>query len=120
MKWRSMNEKPKIEGYYFVLIKTPMNGDRKYSTKYFDSSTWERGSYFEIIAWLDPEVPEEFLAEPKPEKKPCPFCGGTDWNIATNCQGFYSFRCPRAECAAYGPLRATYSEAEAAIFERVK
>lgn len=115
MKWRSVDEKPKLRGYYFIIDESNELANCHY---FVLGGNWPTA--FKVKAWLDPEVPEHFLKPKAPEKKPCPFCDGLDWSIKQTAQGFFSFRCPRAECASYGPLRATEAEAEAAIFERVR
>lgn len=118
MKWRSVEELPKISGSYIVVYLGDNEEER--FTGYVSFSTfygWNR----KTIAWLDPEVPEHFLKPKEPEKKPCPWCKTYNWKIVkfgvTN--QFY-YVCEQKGCKAAGPERDTYAEAEAAIFERVK
>ena len=108
MKWRSVEEKPKIIGRYFALIEADnLNGN------------WEE-HIGTVVAWLDPEVPEPFLRQPEPVKC-CPWCGMNNWRIERfGTGGMYYYLCEQKGCTVSGPERETYSEAEAAIFERVR
>lgn len=115
MKWRSVEELPKISGSYIVVYLGD-NGEDRF-TGYVSFSTFY-GWNMKTIAWLDPEVPDEFLKPKEEEKKPCPWCGEKDWYIHSYNER-YHFTCPTYECGL-GPIRPTAAEAEAAIFERGK
>ena len=116
MKWRSVDEKPKLRGYYFIIDESNELANCHY---FVLGGNWPTA--FKVKAWLDPEVPEEFLRPKAPEKRPCPWCKTYNWKIVkfgvTN--QFY-YVCEQKGCKAAGPERDTYAEAEAAIFERVK
>lgn len=120
MKWRSVNEKPKIIGRYFALIEA----DSFYQTQICQAGfnlneNWEE-HIGTVVAWLDPEVPEEFLQPKEPEKKPCPWCKCTNWILDSDTfESHFWFECKTNGCTS-GPCRPTAAEAEAAIFERVK
>lgn len=117
MKWRSVDEKPKLRGYYFIIDESNELANCHY---FVLGGNWPTA--FKVKAWLDPEVPEHFLKPKAQEKKPCPWCGAKDWkihNIDYDNHIAYWFACETMGCGT-GPEHPTALLAEAAIFERVK
>lgn len=123
MKWRSVEEKSKIKGLYLCLERYE-DGEFIMGSKHLSEGGWMSSPGFTMVAWLDLEIPEEFLKPKEPEKKPCPWCGQyDDWSIIKmymNAHLLFRFKCSNIMCQGQGPIRETIKEAEAAIFERVK
>jgi len=73
MKWRRSDEKPKLDGYYNVVTKHERDTscNLSYDFHFFDG---EKFIDSDILAWLDPEIPEEFLPKPKQKVRKCPYC----------------------------------------------
>lgn len=120
MKWRSVDEKPKIAGDYYLCYKTALNEEIRFQYSNFEEDRFSLVA--DILCWLDPEVPEELLKPKEPEEKPCPWCHKTKWEISQSALEPDSFwyNCRNDKCYASGPKRATKLLAEAAIFERVR
>lgn len=96
MEWRSGKEKPTMEGVYQCLVKSEGGGIGTRVYKY-DANSLSWTSSDRVIAWLDPEVPEEFLKLENKEEKQKPrwvkiddlnLTQGSDWYWAT------SYACP--------------------------
>ena len=58
MKWRDASERPKVLGEYFCLCRNSVIPDCMFrTTSWWNGEVWGK----DVMAWLDPEIPEKYL-----------------------------------------------------------
>lgn len=59
MIWRDGKEYPKFIGRYYVFCRDGFLLDQLFQLSWWNGDKWDH----DVIAWLDPEIPEKYLPE---------------------------------------------------------